>query len=247
MARASGTPRRGVAGRLLRGGLYVVWGVVVLWLVWQSLVVLSIGSGLWQGGVTLPQLRLWLNLWALAGAVGLAQVWRNRRGWTGGQRFRRSLIPLGLLLGRPLMEGVLRWAMVYAMPKQAGAVGAVLLLVLGPVVMSLVMILVMTLVAACVISAVGLLASMIFWIVVGVPVTLFNQILQFDRAIHIYRYRERGLIGYIVRFGYWLRGETPPPPPPDESRGARFATHAEMEALHAGDDASGFGFGYLES
>ena len=82
-------------------------------------------------------------------------------------------------------------------------------------------------------------------IVIGVPMLVFNQVLQFDNALHIYRYQARDLAGYIVRFMYWLRNEPMPKAPPDDSKGARFATMPEIVKLHQPDAPESMAFGHI--
>jgi type IV secretion system protein VirD4 len=77
---------------------------------------------------------------------------------------------------------------------------------------------------------------------VGVPVMLFNQILAFDNALHVYRYQAGGLASYIVRFVFWLRNQTQPHVP-DDTKGARFAAPEEIARLH---NPRGMGFGHVD-
>ena len=240
MARPRGTPRRGAWWSILRYGVVAVWGLIVLWLVVLSLYdvlgIINPGPARWWRIVSV--FRLWLNLWGLAGAAWLARLWRNPLYGTGTRRLLTGGLALGLLLGRLLTEGR---GFEFGVSQLGFGLGVVLF-ALAPVAPFLVI----TLASMLIISVLGGVVMLVFSLVVGIPVALFNQLLQFDRAIHVYRYQERGLIGYIVRFGYWLRGEAMPPAPPDESRGARFATREEIEALYAHDDASSFGFGHRE-
>ena len=82
-------------------------------------------------------------------------------------------------------------------------------------------------------------------VVVGVPMLVFNQVLEFENALHVYRYQASGLSGYIVRFMLWLRNEAMPNNPPDDSKGARFATHAEIAAMHQPDAPESMAFGHI--
>ena len=67
-----------------------------------------------------------------------------------------------------------------------------------------------------------------FGFFVGLPVMIFNQILTFDNALHVYRHQAGGLAGYIVRAVFWLRNQAMPDAPPDDSKGARMATFKEI-------------------
>lgn len=85
-----------------------------------------------------------------------------------------------------------------------------------------------------------------FGLFVGLPVMIFNQILTFDNALHVYRHQARGLAGYIVRAIYWLRNEPTPDAPPDDSKGARMATMKEIQDLYK-DAPESMAFGHLGS
>ena len=86
------------------------------------------------------------------------------------------------------------------------------------------------------------MAMSAFAFFVGVPVMLFNQILAFDNALHVYRYQAGGLASYIVRFVFWLRNQTQPHVP-DDTKGARFAAPEEIARLR---DPRGMGFGHVD-
>lgn len=93
-----------------------------------------------------------------------------------------------------------------------------------------------------VIGAICAAIAAAFGLFIAIPVAAFNQIFEFERALTVYRYQRTGLTNYITRFIYWLAGEPLPAPPPDESRGARFATGEEIAALQ---DPKGMAFGHV--
>jgi type IV secretion system protein VirD4 len=94
---------------------------------------------------------------------------------------------------------------------------------------------------ALIVGVISLIAGL-FGVFVAVPVMLFRQILEFDNALHIYRYQAEGLAGYIVRVVFWLRN-MPPPNIPDDTKGARFASPEEIARLH---NPHGMGFGHID-
>ena len=59
-----------------------------------------------------------------------------------------------------------------------------------------------------------------------------------------YRYKRRGVRGYLARFFLWLYDEPWPKAPPDDSKGARFATEDEIAALHQPHARESMGFGH---
>jgi len=113
---------------------------------------------------------------------------------------------------------------------------------LGIIASLLLMPVVMIFAGSVVIATLFAIVSGFFTFFIGVPVMLFKQILEFDHALHIYRYQARGLAAYIVRFVFWLRNETQPNVP-DDTKGARFATPEEIARLH---DERGMGFGHVD-
>jgi hypothetical protein len=192
---------------------------------------LMAGSGLGGGRLT-EGLSLLFNLWALLGAAGLLVLRINP--WHWGRWLRVSLAGVfgGLLLGRPFV-GWLSWAGVL-LPDSG--VFVVLTYTIAP---PLVLLLAGGWSLQFVVELLGwqVLEIFAFWVVL--PVVLFNQILQFDNTLKTYRQQQTGLVGYIVRLGYWLRRK-PLPETPDDSKGARFATGQEVQNLCcAGGDAFG--------
>ena len=95
------------------------------------------------------------------------------------------------------------------------------------------------------IGTIGLAAVGIFGFVIGVPVTIFNQIFMFEEFIHVYRMQSRGLMSYFIRAILWLRNEKLPEFPPDDGKGARLATPQEIIALYNPDAPEAMTFGHL--
>lgn len=217
----------------LTGILCAIWALAVLLLIVDSLDMLDmIGRARVRANSAALWFTLWLDLWALGGAAILAVVYLNPGHRAGKQRILWGGLALGLLVGRPFVGG-LGWFV--------GALHPLLdlaLFALAPPLMSI------TTMVVIVITGLGILATCA--VIVGVPITLVNQLFMFENYLRIYKYHEAGLAGYLIRFNYWLKGETMPPAAPDESKGARFATAQEVQGLNARDDGSGFGFGHIE-
>ncbi|MBF0554735.1 MAG: type IV secretory system conjugative DNA transfer family protein [Nitrospirae bacterium] len=67
--------------------------------------------------------------------------------------------------------------------------------------------------------------------VVGWPISMFLKIVEFERLFTAYKQSKTGLISYLVRFAHWLTETEAPPQAPDDSKGARFATPEETDAI----------------
>ena len=173
-----------------------------------------------------------LNLWALVAGGITAFIVANPFAWLNGKRLVFGSMAFGMMLGRAAggrAIGLLTYLPIA--PKPA------LVFVLMPFVL-----LVAGLIA---VISLGLLALTLFSCFVAIPAMLFNQILTFENAVHVYRYQAQGLSGYIVRAVYWLRNEERPVAPPDESKGARFATMPEISRAHKPNAPQSMAFGHM--
>jgi type IV secretion system protein VirD4 len=190
--------------------------------------------GLRQG--SLPDtLYLVFNIWALAGVVFLFFLRANPKGWKRWRRVLLGCLALGVVVGRPFV-GWLSWVAPFL--PETGVFHAIIY-TLGPPILLL---LAGGWALDMGLEAIGWQAIAAFGFCVAIPVVLFNQLLQFDQALQVYRQQKSGLIGYVVRFGYWLRGEKMPDTP-DDSKGARFATDQETEAIK---NPGGMAFGQVD-
>jgi type IV secretion system protein VirD4 len=187
-----------------------------------------------------------LDLWGFAAGLLFVFVALNPFAWLNGKRLVVGTTALAMMLGcvgmnvfsNLILELVSLFqpngfAMIPA-TSPAYFLGIIAGLLLMPVVMIFA--------GAVVIATLFAIVSGFFTFFVGVPVMLFNQILEFDNALHIYRYQARGLASYIVRFVFWLRNEIQAHVP-DDTKGARFATVEEIARLH---NPRGMGFGHVE-
>jgi type IV secretion system protein VirD4 len=85
----------------------------------------------------------------------------------------------------------------------------------------------------------------VFGFFVGIPMLIANQVFAFERSLQIYRFKSNSLAGRIASLVLWLRNEQAPDAAPDDSKGARFATLREIEALHVPDDPAAMAFGHI--
>ncbi len=173
-----------------------------------------------------------LNVWGLVAGCIIAFIVANPFAWLNGKRLVFGSMVFAMILGRAAGGGAIGLLMYLPIaPKPA------LVFVLMPFVL-----LVAGLIA---IISLGLLALTLFSCFVAIPAMLFNQILTFENAVHVYRYQAQGLSGYIVRAIYWLRNEERPVAPPDESKGARFATMPEISRAHKPNAPQSMAFGHI--
>lgn len=167
-----------------------------------------------------------ITLWAFIGTLGLATMGADPRRWIHPKGIAWGFSALFLMTGRPIVYWI-----------NAGYGWFDSLFGLMPVTWQLVIapLLLIPLGSMMIVAPVALFYSIYFMLVAPV-VMMFNQLMEFENNLIIYRYRRSGLISYLVRFGYWLRGE-PLPDVPDDSKGARFATPQEASALYHPDGA----------
>ena len=223
--------------------------LVLLWLVY-AVYMLAVAASL-RGEFSLlspraPLLTIGgfgLDVWGLAQGAIFAFVILNPLHWLNGKRLVVGCTALAMMIGCISMHatgGLIDLVMGMFRPDGFGTLEPTMyrLAVAGSLLlMPLAMILSGSFV---IVTLFGIVASF-FTFFVGIPVMLFKQILEFDHALHIYRYQARGLAGYIVRFVFWLRNETQAHVP-DDTKGARFAAVEEIERLH---NPRGMGFGHI--
>lgn len=186
-----------------------------------------------QSGSLPESLYLVFNLWALAGIAALFVLRVNPWEWGRWRRGIVAALALGVVIGRPFVG----WLSLFAPFLPETGVLHALIYSVGP---PLILLGVGVWAIQATLEAIGWQAIAAFGFCVAIPVVLFNQLLQFDQTLQIYRQQKGGLIGYVVRFGYWLRGEKMPDTP-DDSKGARFATDQETEAIK---NPGGMAFGH---
>jgi type IV secretion system protein VirD4 len=167
---------------------------------------------------------LLFNIFGLLGAAGVAAATANPFHWLNKKRLFWGGFALALMLGRPLvgfLSPAMGWIVSLAPPIRTAPV---LILVYRIMPFGI------QLMAGSVFVGVAALSfGAVFGMVTAPIVFLFSYLLQIDQSLTIFRYQKTGLIGYVYRFGYWLRRESPPVVP-DDSKGARFATSPEIIA-----------------
>ena len=235
MSANTNSPRPASGGRILLPIiLFALWAAFVLWTAWGTV------SNGWElltatdapqrfNPFDQPAALFSVNLWGLAAGVVMPLIVANLFDLLNGKRLIFGGLALGMMLGR-LISGVPAALLAAAsIPKLLLFVVTPLLLLVG---------------GSVVIIMIGLLVGAVFGFFVGIPVMIFNQIFAFEKSLQIFRYQSDGLAGYIVRAIFWLRNESMPKSPPDDSKGARFATQAEIQALHNPAPES-MGFGHI--
>jgi type IV secretion system protein VirD4 len=168
------------------------------------------------------------NLWGFLAALVFGGVIANPFAWLNGRRLVIGSIAFALMFGR-LSATLWGGYLVDLAPADSP-----LMLLLAPFLLGAS--------GSFLIILFFFMAMSAFAFFVGVPVMLFNQILAFDNALHVYRYQAGGLASYIVRFVFWLRNQTQPHVP-DDTKGARFAAPEEIARLR---DERGMGFGHVD-
>jgi type IV secretion system protein VirD4 len=213
--------------------LVALWTLFIGWTGWQ---IISLGCALlfepsYPFQISMIPGLFAFNLWSFAAGIVFALIIINPFGWLNGKRLIFGSMALAMMLGRLISGGLVGLLLFYV------SINWIIVFVLSP----------FALLASGVsaILATALTATIIFTFLVGVPVVLFNQIFAFEKGLNIYRYQARGLTSYIVRAAYWLRNERLPKVPPDDSKGARFATPAEVVRLHQPDAMEAMAFGHM--
>lgn len=227
--------------RLIRASVFIGG---TLFMIWRCVGLLGNFADLFSGRVAVGDaVGLAVNFWSIAAGVAVGLALLNPLQWLNGKRFAVGLTSAAVMLGS---LGVSTIASLLG--SLAGA-GFGLISPLSP--------------AFLITSVVGLalapglmlifgavftlsLLTFLFGFVgffLGIPMMLFRQFLEFENILHMYRYESRGLLGYIVRFVYWLRNQPLPKGLPDDSRGARFAEPEEIAALNC---PQGMAFGHVD-
>lgn len=220
-----------------RWTIVALWGAYVLWTAWGTvsnaarLMGGSSSGDVFQAAFNPPVMMLSVNLWSCAAALLVAFVVVNPMGWLNGKRLVIACTALAVMMGRfPI--GVMTMLPSWNQPQD-------------PVLLFLVMPLDLAIFGSLLIAVLFMALGVAFSAIVGVPVMLFNQIFQFERALTIYRYQSNSLAGWISRAIMWLRNIASPDAGPDDSKGARFATMREIAALHRPDDPAAMAFGHV--
>jgi len=172
-------------------------------------------------------------LWALVAGWVLRTVIANPYNITNGPRAALGVTALLMMLGSFGIGGAFGlWGGIYPIPFW-------LEFVLIPPAMSLL--------GVVEIYAVTMLLLLVLGVLFGVPSFLFSQIFSIEKNIRVMKYQRAGLAGYVGRFLYWVRNESPPDALPDESKGARMATPQEIVAIQRAGVPESMAFGHIGS
>lgn len=195
-----------------------------------------------RAAVTVQTASLYLGLCLLDLCTCIAMVMLcvlspTPRKWAAFPRFQRLLLGLAVVAGRPIAGAIFALLPApgptdfYLMYFPLQLVLAPLLLVFGGVLM-----------LVGLIAWVALVAGMVVFVFVGLPLLLFDFIEAAAQRDLIRGKKKSQLTHYIHRFDFWLRHE-PLPDIPDDSKGSRFSLPGEVTLARAQD---GFAFGHLE-
>jgi type IV secretion system protein VirD4 len=217
--------------------IVALWAVFVLWTGYGAVTNLSATlfpphfSNPYMASMNTAAPLFALDVWACTSALILAFVVVNPRGWRNGKRMALGCTAFALMLGR-LVSGFAAGLLGYAAtvnPILAFAATPLLLWIAGAVTL----------------ITISFVALTVFGFFVGIPMLIANQVFEFERSLQIFQYKSNSLAGRIARLVMWLRNEQPPEALPDDSKGARFATLREIEALHVPDDPAAMAFGHI--
>ncbi len=217
-------------GLTLKSGLLLaLWVLFMVWTAWGAI---SNGAPPAHPNPFMasnPAPLFALNLWGCIAGLLFGLVILNPFAWLNARRLIFASMAFAMMLGR-VASGAVE-SLLFAVPM------------IDPGVLLLVTPFALLVGGVVMILAIGIIVGGVFGFLVGIPVMLFNQIFAFERSLIIFRHQAKGLAGYIVRAVLWLRNESPAPSAPDDSKGARFATHDEIVALHKFGDPASMAFG----
>jgi type IV secretion system protein VirD4 len=216
--------------------MLVFYGLSAVYFLWTAIGTVSNGVA-WAGiGQHDPfgraAILFAVNAWACFAGLTFALIVANPFAWLNGKRLIFGCMTFAMMLGR-LAVGPVAFVAAYA------RISGLLAFFAAPPVL-----------IACgvgVITGIFIFAMLVLFVFVFIPMMIFNQVLAFENAIHVYRYHARGLGGYIVRAMYWLHNEVLPANPPDDSKGARFATLQEIIDIHKPNAPESMAFGHIHN
>jgi len=218
-------PRRAAIWAILTYGLWFLTTAALVALTLVDLRTLNAPHNVLGSGSFCADLVF--NIWGLIAVSYFALLKINLIKWKGVRRLLFSSFAILMLMGRPFttlfepffikIDDQLIYAILFVMTPP-------IMLIIGTVCFTLIFLLML------------LVVNLICF-----PIALFfSSIRAIEHDFIIHRYGQQGMIGYINRFHYWLRGETVPIQP-DDSKGARFASLEEIISIWKQDGAS-FGF-----
>lgn len=202
--------------------LFAVWLGLTLYeasTAWHSFVA---GMRRYSPDHTEIEIRLAISLWSLVASFVLAGCVFGFFEWGRIRRLIFGCLATCILLGS--LGELFYLNELLALLWDELDIPLALIIPLAPVAMALA-----TLAAFVAVAAIGMA---LFYLLIAIPTALFVRVVEMDNALRVFQVQADHLAGRFGRAAYWMLGQAPPDPLPDESRGARLATRAEVEALN---------------
>ena len=179
---------------------------------------------------------LLFDLWVVGALSYLARVWRQRsRGGHEKAKVWRVVASVAIILGRPSTFLVAflfsfipnSWWLLW--PIKFGLLPPLALLVSG----------------AINIFSLYIAFTLFVLTVILLPIKIFQAVFNISNSLFLSKAQGAVFFGTMIQFWYWFTGNELPPVEevPDDSKGARFATPKEIDALRA---ENGMAFGHVE-
>ncbi len=179
--------------------------------------------------------HLYLAAWGMAALVKLMKIGPRPAVWIEFRQFSRLVLCVTAVAGFPLSTEI---------ALGFDALSPSLVLDIARLVLTPLLLPIMGIVTIGGLAVAGtLLAAVFVFLLVYLPLGVFEYVNNRDIRRTILDQKKQGLALQIFRFHQWLMGASLPDLP-DESKGARIATPAEMAALHRPDDPTAMAFGH---
>ena len=232
----------------------VAWFAFLLLIVWRLVATVS-DAFAWldsrQAMLITPWLlamRLYVELWALSGAINIARICGNGRRWNNRKRLFWGSVALCFMLGFPYMEFLISSSALLgqylpsfyeisrlapeqlaAIPWWIGPTFAMLIALLAP--------LFLYLVGLGQLGTIGASLTLLYGLLVFFPVLFAKQLIEYDKALALSKYEQGYFSQGLTRLHNWVNNiEVKPPPEPkgaafQNRQGSRFATAEEIAAF----------------
>lgn len=248
MARTGEKPAGQFRVKWLRRLLVAVWGVamgITALSACLNLLFLFLGGAIYRAAPDIPFFGVFassfgltgliFDLWVFVALGHLARVWKLRsQGGRERAKVWRVMAALAIIAGRSSTFLTLfllsfipnSWWLLW--PIKFGLLPPVALIIAGSINL----------------FALYLAFTLFILTVVLLPLKIFEAVFNISNSIFLAKAQSTVFFGTMVSFWYWFTGKELPPAEeaPDETKGARFATPKEIEALRAED---GMAFGHV--
>lgn len=176
------------------------------------------------------------DLWVVAALYALARVWHQRtQGGHEKAKIWRVVAAVAMILGRP--SSFLLMFFFSFIPNSWWLLWPVKFGLLPP----------LTLLIAGAINIFSLYIAFTLFIltVILLPIKIFQAVFNISNSLFLSEAQSTIFFGTMIQFWYWFTGNELPQVEevPDDSKGARFATPKEIEALRA---ENGMAFGHVD-